>query len=79
MRLSKLAGELLASIRERRCRSAQQSYEEGAQINRRLQELLAVPTPTENVEVPPTNASTENEPDGGFPEPFSGETRADFN
>jgi len=43
--------ELFASIRERRRRSAQQSYEQGAQIRRRLQELLAVPTLTQ-VEAP---------------------------
>jgi hypothetical protein len=55
-------GELLASISERRRRSAQQSYEKGAQITRRLQELLADPTPTQEVETPSTKACTENEP-----------------
>jgi hypothetical protein len=54
-------GELFASIRERRRRSAQQPYEEGAQIRRRLQELLAVPTPTQ-VETPFTNARIETDP-----------------
>jgi hypothetical protein len=39
-------GELFASIRERRRRSVQQRYEEGAQIRRRLQELLAIHIPT---------------------------------
>ena len=55
-------GELFASIRERRRRSAQQTYEEGAQIRRRLQELLAVPTPTQAVETLFTNAHIENDP-----------------
>ena len=53
-------GELLASISERRHRP--QSYEDGAQITRRLQELLADPTPTQEVETPSTKACTENEP-----------------
>ena len=35
-------GELFASIRERRRRSVQQRYEEGAQIRSRLQELLFI-------------------------------------
>jgi hypothetical protein len=62
MRLSKLAlGELFASIRERRRRSAQQSREEGAQLRRRLQELLGVPVLEEQVETPSTNAGSENE------------------
>jgi hypothetical protein len=52
-------GELFASMRERRRRSALQPYEEGAQIRRRLQELLAVPT---LVETPFTNARIENDP-----------------
>ncbi len=55
-------GELLASIRERRRRLAQQPYEEGAQIRRRLQELRAVPTPTQEIETPFTNARFENDP-----------------
>jgi hypothetical protein len=55
-------GELFASIRERRRRSAQQSLEEGAQIMRRLQELLAVPAPTQEVETSFTNARIENDP-----------------
>jgi len=49
-------GELLASISERRRRSAQQSYEKGAQITRRLQELLADSTPKQEVETASTNA-----------------------
>jgi len=53
--------KLLASIRERRRRSAEQSYEEGAQITRRVLELLGVPTPTQ-VETPSTNACGENDP-----------------
>lgn len=53
---------LFASIRERRHRSAQQStYEEGAQITRRLQELLADPAPTP-VQTPSTNTASENDP-----------------
>src|ERR1039458_9799322 len=55
-------GQLLASIRERRRRSAQQPYEAGAQIRRRLQELLAVPTPA-RVETHSTNAC-KNDPTG---------------
>ena len=54
--------QLFASIRERRRRSAQQPYEEGAQIRRRLQELLAVPKPAQ-VETRSTNAC-ENDPTG---------------
>jgi hypothetical protein len=62
MRLSKLAlGELFASIRERPRRSEHQSHEEGAQIMRRLQELLDVRTTTQKVETPSANASSENE------------------
>jgi hypothetical protein len=53
---------VFASIRERRRRSAEQSCEEGARIMRRLQELLAVPTPTQKTEMPPLNASGENGP-----------------
>jgi hypothetical protein len=55
-------GELLASISERRRRSAQQSYEKGAQITRRLQELLADPTPRQEVETPSTNGCSEKRP-----------------
>jgi hypothetical protein len=44
---------MFASIRERRRRSGPPSNEEGARIKRRLQELLAVPTPTQAAEVPP--------------------------
>jgi len=57
-------GTLFASIKERRRRSAQQSLEEGAQIRRRLQELLAVPTPTQEVGTSFTNARIENDPTG---------------
>ena len=53
-------GELLASISERRHRP--QSYEDGAQITRRLQELLADPTPTQEVETHSTNACSEKRP-----------------
>jgi len=45
--------KLFGAIRERRRRSAQQAYEVGAVITRRLQELLTVPTPPK-VETPPT-------------------------
>jgi hypothetical protein len=55
-------GELFASIRERRRRPAQQAYEEGAQIRRRLQELLAVPSPTQEVKTTFTKARGENDP-----------------
>ena len=55
-------GNLFASIKERRRRSAQQSYEEGAQIMRRLQELLAVPTPTEEVAAPFTTVCNHDLP-----------------
>ncbi len=55
-------GELFASITERRRRSAHQRYEEGAQIRRRLQELLAVPSPTQEVAASFTNARIENDP-----------------
>jgi hypothetical protein len=54
--------QLFASIREHRRRSAQQTYEEGAQLKRRLQELLAVPRPAQ-VETHSTNAC-ENDPAG---------------
>jgi hypothetical protein len=54
-------GELFASIRERRRRSVQQPYEEGAQIRRRLQELRAVPPPTQ-VAAPFTATRIENDP-----------------
>jgi hypothetical protein len=53
-------GELFASIKERRRRSAQQPYEKGAQIRRRLQELVAIPIPTQ-VETSSTNARIEND------------------
>ncbi len=73
--------ELFASIRERRRRSEQQSCEEGAQLRRRLQELLGVPTPTQKVETPSIYASSENEPacllNAGFSEPGISETIAD--
>ena len=52
-------GELYASIRERRRRSARQSDERGAQIRRRLQELLAVTMPTQ-VEASFANARNEH-------------------
>jgi hypothetical protein len=52
----------LLRLRERRRRSVQQSYEEGAQIRRRLQELLGAPTPMQEVETPSTYAFSENEP-----------------
>jgi hypothetical protein len=55
-------GKLLASIRERRRRPAQQPYEEGAQLRKRLQELLAAPGPTQ-VEPRSTNAC-ESDPTG---------------
>jgi hypothetical protein len=55
-------GDLFASMRERRRRSAQQSREEGAQIIRRLQELLTVSTPTHEVEMPFASARIENDP-----------------
>jgi hypothetical protein len=35
---------------------------EGAQIIKRVQELLAVPVPTQKVEAPSTNDCSENEP-----------------
>jgi len=54
--------KLFASIRERRHRSAHQSYEEGARIRRRLQELLAVPSPAHEVETRFTNVRIENDP-----------------
>jgi hypothetical protein len=53
--------ELFARLRERRRRSAQQTTEEeGAQITRRVVELLAVSTPTQ-VETPSTNAGSEDD------------------
>jgi hypothetical protein len=49
--------ELFATIRERGRRSASQyTEEEGAQISKRLQELLAVPLPKQQVETPSTDA-----------------------
>jgi len=56
--------KLFASIKERRRRSAQQSCEEGAQIMRRLQELLAVPTPTQAVAAPFASVRIENDQTG---------------
>jgi len=55
---------MFASIKERRRRSAQQSLEEGAQIMRRLQELLAVPNPMQEAVTSFTNARIENDPTG---------------
>ena len=78
-------GELFASITERRRRSAQQPFEEGAQIKRRLQELLAVPSPTQEVEIPLSHARIENDPAAQgarlnlFSAPCIGETKADLN
>ena len=47
--------KLFALIRERCRRSVQQSsYEDGAQITKRLQELLGVPNPTQVESPPPT-------------------------
>jgi hypothetical protein len=76
---------LFASIRERRRRLAQQPYEEGAQIKRRLQELLAVPSPTQAVEIPISHVRIENDPAAlearlnlGFSAPCIGETKAHF-
>jgi hypothetical protein len=54
-------GELLASIRERRRRSAQQSCEEGARMISRLQELLDVRAQTHKVETPSADASSETD------------------
>jgi hypothetical protein len=48
-----------ASIRERHS-SQQFSYERGALITRRLQELLAVPNPTQ-VETPPSPLADKND------------------
>jgi hypothetical protein len=56
--------EFFASMSERRRRSAQQSYEEGAQIRRRLQELLGVPKLMQEVERPSPYAGSENEAAG---------------
>jgi len=55
-------GELFASIRKPRRRSAQQSHEEGALLKRRLQELLGVPVSEQQVETPSTDASSETDP-----------------
>jgi hypothetical protein len=78
-------GELFASLTERRRRSAQQPYEEGAQIKRRLQELLAVPSPAQGVETPFSHARIENDPAAqearlnlGFSAPCIGEAKAHF-
>ncbi len=57
--------KLFASIRERRRRSVEQSYEQGAQLMRRLQELLAVPAPTqETAAVAFTSTCSERESSG---------------
>jgi hypothetical protein len=79
-------GELFASITERRRRSAQQPYEEGAQIKRRLQELLAVSSPTQEVEISFSHARIENDPAAqearlnlGFSAPCIGATKTDLN
>lgn len=54
--------ELFATIRERGRRSASQyTEEEGAQITKRLQELLAVPLPKQEVETPSTDAGVKND------------------
>jgi hypothetical protein len=54
--------ELFALIKERRRRPAHQSTEEeGAQITKRLIELLAVPTPRQ-VETPATKTGITNDP-----------------
>jgi hypothetical protein len=53
-----LLAELFASIRERRRVSAQQSYEAGVQITRRLQELLSVPNPAPVETASPTHVTT---------------------
>ena len=52
----------LLRLRERRRRSVQQSYEEGAQIRRRVQELLGAPTPMQEVETPPPTLSVKTNP-----------------
>jgi len=57
--------KLFASIRERRRLAAQQSLEEGAQIMRRLQELLALPAPQEVI----ANVRIEND-NGRLPRPL---------
>ena len=56
--------KLFASIKERRRRSAQQPYEKGAQIRRRLQELVAVPNPMQEAVTSFTNARIEDDPTG---------------
>jgi hypothetical protein len=78
-------GKLFASITERRRRSAQQPYEEGAEIKRRLKELLAVPSPTQEIE-PLSHARIENDPAAqgvcsnlGFSAPCIGQTKAALN
>jgi hypothetical protein len=78
--------ELFASITQRRRHSAQQSTEEeGALITRRLQELLAVPSPTQEVEIPFSHPRIENDPaaqgarlNSGFSAPCIGGTKAHF-
>jgi hypothetical protein len=55
--------KLFASIRERCRRSTQPSTEEeGAEITKRVLELLAVPTPTQEIETLSPNAGSENAP-----------------
>ena len=55
-------GEFFALIRERRRRSSQQRIEEeGAEISRRLRELIAVPTPTQEIEAPFVKTRSEND------------------
>ena len=55
--------ELFAFIGEHRRSSTHQSTEEeGAQISRRVVELLAVPAPTHEIEAPFTKACGENDP-----------------
>jgi hypothetical protein len=54
--------ELFATIRKRGRRSASQyTEEEGTQITKRLQELLAVPLPKQEVETHSTDAGIKND------------------
>ena len=57
-----VASRLFASIRERRRRSEQQSYEEGALLRRRLQELLDVPVVQQNGEMSPSTQNVKASP-----------------